>query len=187
MNNELNNMRRPIRLRIIWVAVYFVTIALFITFVGVSVTQIRTHILPTGSVKLKVPYSKYLVGEIVSFTIKNNYNSSIYITNKCPDEPLAVYRQENGKWVRQHDQASLESCINEKRQVNVVAGGIVNGNFAPWHNLFNRPGKYRIVAFVEHYNLLPYQDIEIAKVVEKTPTSQARIVVPTPNIIEQDD
>jgi len=168
MNDELNNMRHPSRLRIFWVIVYISIIAIIVAVAGVSASQLRTHIIPTGTIQLSVPYSKYVVGETVSFSIKNNYNSSIYVINKCPQEPLAVYRQENNKWVRQHDYALEENCPEEQRQVITVAGGTVNGNFAAWPNLFLKPGKYRIVAFVEYYNALPYQDIEVIAGTSKT-------------------
>lgn len=64
-------------------------------------------------------------------------------------------------WVRQNDEASLKECPTKQRQVTIKAGETTTGTFAPWHNLFKKPGKYRIVAFVEYYNSLPYQDIEV--------------------------
>lgn len=161
MNGELNHIYHPYRIRIFWAIVYFSIIVMSLIGLYVAAAQIRTHTLPTGQVQLTVQYSKYLVGEAVSFSIKNNYNSPIYIQNNCPGEPLAVYRQENGAWVRQHDVASEDECPSEQRQVSVAANGVVNGSFAPWHNLFSQPGKYRIVAFVEYYNALPYQEFEV--------------------------
>ena len=73
MNNELNNMRHPSRLRILWAIVYVLIIAIVVTVAGFSAFQIKTHIIPTGSIQLSIPYSKYVVGETVSFSIKNNY------------------------------------------------------------------------------------------------------------------
>jgi len=161
MNDNNSIVRHPFRFRASWSIVYILAISLIVFLAGSAAMGIRTHSLPTGSVKLSVPYSKYLVGETISFTIQNNYNSSINVVNNCPAEPLAVYYQVNGSWVRQHGQALLDECPNEDRQVSVKPGGSIDGSFKPWQNLFGKPGKYRIVAFVEYYNALPYQDIEV--------------------------
>lgn len=161
MKGELFYLNHPHRMRVIWAIVYMAIVVLFIFGMFEAAARIRTHTLPVGQVQLKIPYSKYLVGEAISFTITNDYNSSIYVTNNCPAEPLAVYRLENGSWIRQHDQASLSDCPNQQRQISVPAKGEVSGSFAPWHNLFARTGKYRVVAYVEHYHALPYQEFEI--------------------------
>jgi len=161
MNNELNNMRNPARIRILWVAFYIFVIAMVIYGLSFITTEIKTHIIPTGNISLVIPYSKYVVGEKIDFTIKNGFNSSISILNNCPNEPLAVYRQENGKWVRQHDKAPSKDCPSQKRQVDIPAGGTISGDFGAWHNLFSRTGKCRVVAIVEYYNSLPFQEFEI--------------------------
>ena len=44
-----------------------------------------------------------------------------------------------------------------------------SASFANWPRLFDKAGKYRIVAYVQYYNLVPYSDIEI---IEK-PTAPA--------------
>lgn len=161
MKSELLYVRHPKKVYVFWAIVYSSLVALLMFGLYRAAQHIRTHTLPTGNVQLSIPYSKYLVGETISFTIKNDYNSPIYILNHCPDEPLEVYRLDNGQWIRQHDKALIEDCPDEQRQVSVPANGIVNGSFAPWQNLFKQPGKYRVVAFVEYYNALPYQDIEV--------------------------
>jgi len=161
MNNELENIRHPYKMKLFWAAIYILLFAGVISVAVQAADQIKTHTLPTGKAQLIIPYSKYLVGEKIHYTIKNDYNSTIYVTNSCPDEPLAVYRQENNKWVRIHDKASLRDCPDEQRQVSVDAGKSVSGSFAGWHNLFIKPGKYRVVAVIEHYDLLPYQEFEV--------------------------
>ncbi|MEI7917934.1 MAG: hypothetical protein WCH58_00970 [Candidatus Saccharibacteria bacterium] len=162
MNNELDHLKHPFKLSLFWVVVYVLIAGFIIGGANIAANQIRTHTLPTGDVTLTIPYSKYVVGESVNFTIKNNYNSSISILNNCPAEPLAVYRQaSDGSWIRQHDYASYGACSTEQRQVSVAAGQSVSGNFDPWPNLFVNPGKYRVVAFVEYYNALPYQEFEV--------------------------
>ncbi len=161
MNNELNNMHNPLRLRLFWVAVYAGLVIMALGIMWFVAEQVRTHSLPSGQVMLSIPYSKYVVGESISFTLKNNYNSPIYVTNNCPYEPLAVYRFESGQWIRQHDTTLAGNCPNEDRQEMIGAGESVSGNFDSWYYLFKQPGKYRVVAFVEYYNSLPYQEIEV--------------------------
>ncbi len=179
INNELDHIYHSSRLSLFWVLVYSTIIILIFSGAGMAATKIRTHTLPTGKITLTIPYSKYVVGESISFTIKNEYNSSVYVFNNCPAEPLAVYRQVDGLWVRQHEQASISECSGEDRQVSVAAGAIVDSNFDLWQNLFIQPGKYRIVAFVEYYNALPYQEFEV--VAASTATIQQQVVVPIVN------
>lgn len=173
MNSELNQVRHPYRIYFFWGLVYSLIIAVVVLLLFWAAGRIRTHTLPEGSISLKIPYSKYLVGEPITFTLKNNYNSSIYVVNNCPSEPLEVYKLENEEWVRQHDRVSIKQCDDDSRQISVPAKGVVNGSFAAWKNLFSTPGKYRIVAYVEYYNQLPYQDIEIIEKPSVQPTSNA--------------
>ena len=161
MNGELLYARNPWHNRIIWAIFYIALSAVVLAGLYLAANQIKTHTLPIGGIQLSVPYSKYVVGETVTFTIKNNFNSAIYIVNNCPTEPLAVYRREGNSWVRIHDQAPSESCSEEQRQVSVPARGSTNGNFAAWPHLFDQAGKYRVVAYIESYNSLPYQDFTV--------------------------
>ena len=192
MNEAKKISRHPYGFKILWVLIYIIILSAVIYLAVLAATEIRVHVIPSGSVQLSLPYSKYVAGETIGFSIKNNYNSSIYLTNSCPVEPLAVYYKQDGNWVRQHDFASEDSCSDEQRQVSVNPGGTVNGNFDAWPNLFAQPGQYRIVAFVEYYNSLPYQDIEvIAKpTAPTTPTVQTNQPVdnnqttPTENVVQ---
>jgi len=161
MKSELKHIRNPYRIYVFWFFFYVAIISLSAFGLIKAADRIKTHTLPVGSIELSVPYSKYLVGEPITFSITNNYNGNVYVVNNCPSEPLEVYRLENGKWVRQHDQVEISKCDKNSRLVNVPAKGIVHGSFAAWKNLFSEPGKYRIVAYVEYYNELPYQDIEV--------------------------
>lgn len=161
MRGELRYAHSKRFSRVAWLLFWAALLSLLAYGFYQVVGNIQMRSLPSGQIQLSVPYSKYLVGETITFTIKNNYNSAVYLINDCPSEPLNVYRQENGAWVRIHDTASITDCPTENRQIEVAANGSVNGSFAPWHNLFNTPGKYRVVAYVEYYDALPYQDFEI--------------------------
>lgn len=133
-------------------------------------TRINTRIIPTGSIELTTKYKQYLLGEEITFKIHNNFNSAIYVENNCPAEPLDVYRYEGKKWVRQHDKASNKVCKKSDRKVSIPANGSQEYSFSNWPNLFNKPGLYRIVAYVDYYNQLPYQDFEV---IEKPKVPQA--------------
>lgn len=180
-----NHMRGELRYanskrfsRVAWLIFWTILLGLLMYGFYQLIGHIQMRSLPVGQIQLIVPYSKYLVGEPITFTIKNNYNSSIYLSNDCPAEPLMVYRQENSAWVRINDTASISDCPTESRQIEVSANSSVNGSFAPWHNLFKQPGKYRIVAYVEYYDSLPYQDIEV--VAKYVPPPKPATVVPAP-------
>lgn len=179
---ELRYVNSPLRTRIFWTAVYGVILTVFLIGMYQVTSRIRTHSLPSGEIQLAIPYSKYVVGEIVTYSLQNNFNSPVYILNKCPNEPLAVYRFENNQWVRQHDTASISSCPGKDRQIAVPANGIVNGTFAGWKNLFAKPGKYRVVAYVEYYNALPYQEFEV---INPPPAKQPESVSTTPQVQAQ--
>lgn len=125
--------------------------------------QIHTRRLPSGSVKLSLPYNRYLVGEPVAFTIENAYNAAISVANNCPNEPLAVYRFENNQWVRIHDTADMAGCTAQMRQVKIPPHSSLTASFGPWKQLFAKPGRYRIVASIDYYHDYPYQDLEIAE------------------------
>lgn len=141
----------------------------FYMFVALSVvallydlgSRIKTRSLPTGSIVLATDYSTYLVGDPVVFTVTNNYNSAVYITNNCPAEPLEVYRLEGDTWLRVHDAIDYKECPTAERQVRVPAHSAVTGDFSRWKKLFEKPGKYRVVAYVDYYNSLPYSDFEV--------------------------
>ncbi len=161
MKGELLYVYDQKRWRIMWIIIYSLVLAGSVVGLYLFSNRIGTHSIPAGNVQLVVPHSKYLVGEPVTFTVYNRFNSTIYVTNHCPSEPLEVYRWTNDSWQRIHDRADLKDCIAENRQVRVPANGSASGTFAPWHHLFDRPGKYRVVAYVEYYNSLPYQDFEV--------------------------
>lgn len=161
LKSELHHVLHPKRSRRFWIVFYLILICVVGFAFYRAADRIQLHSLPTGSVQLNIPYAKYLVGEAISFSIENRFNSAIYVTNDCPNEPLAVYRKEGERWVRLHDKTSIDECPNQERQVIIPANSTVNGSFAPWKNLFNKPGTYRIVAHVEYYNALPYQELEV--------------------------
>lgn len=161
MRGELRYAHSKVYSRIAWLIFYAVALSALVLGSLNLLNHIETRTLPAGQIQLSIPYSKYALSDTVTFTIKNGFNSPIYLANNCPSEPLRVYRQENDAWVRIHDTAASSDCPAQNRQIEVAANTSVNGNFGPWHHLFNVPGKYRVVAYVEYYNALPYQDFKV--------------------------
>lgn len=161
MKGELHHALNPRRTYIMWAVFYACIFAGLIASFSLVASRIKTYSLPTGAIQLYIPYKTYLVGEPITFTVKNQYNSAIYIANDCPNEPLAVYRQQDGQWIRIHAKTSSQNCQENDRQVRVAAGGEQSGSYANWPELFATPGKYRVVAYVEYFNTAPYQDFEV--------------------------
>ncbi len=136
-------------------------------------SRIHTRSIPSGSISVSTNYSKYLVGEPVTFTITNNFNSTIYVNNNCPDEPLEIYKfQTDGTWIQVHDDTVTSECKDSDRKIVVAPNDSATGSYERWPNLFKEPGRYRIVAYVEFYNELPYQDFDIVAKPE-VPTSSS--------------
>jgi len=183
MNRRLTETQNHHRRLFAWLSIYVLIIASVFGGLYFLTTQLHTHTLPVGNIEIIVPHSKYLQGESIGFKMVNNLNSSIFVINECPTEPLNVYFLQNNVWVRIHDQANPSDCPKEARKITVAANSSMGGNFDAWHNLFVQPGKYRIVAVIEHYNSLPYQDFEIVAPPDTTPKTTPRAadtMTPTP-------
>lgn len=180
MSKEIYHRYHPRHSHVRW-GIFYLLLTVAIAAAGITWSHsLRTYTLPSGSIELEIPYSTYLVGEPITFQIKNNYNSKIYIPNHCPSEPLAVYRLESDKWKRIHAKTSLKKCPNTERSIEIEAGQIESGNYTNWASLFQKPGTYRIAAMVDYFNSVSYEDFKvIAKpkpgVVAKTPTTQQTI------------
>jgi hypothetical protein len=161
MKNSMIHRKNPILRTVFSLAIFAALASTVGTVFYFATDQINSRSLPIGQIILTTNYSQYVVGETVEYTIENNYNSSVYIENSCPNEPLAVYKLIDNQWIRQHSLTSEQYCPAESRQISIAAGQSMTGSFKAWPKLFSTTGKYRIVASVEYYNLLQYKDIEI--------------------------
>jgi hypothetical protein len=181
MSKKLNINFQKKFLGVAVVAILILVLATF-NYLG---SRIHTRSIPSGSISLTTDYAKYLVGDTVSFTIQNNFNSTIYVNNNCPDEPLEIYKyQTNGTWTQVHDEKITSECKDSDRQIVIAPNDSVTGNFSRWPDLFKEPGRYRIVAYVEYYNELPYQDFEVIEkpAVPEIPVPESEtVVLPTPS------
>ena len=161
--SEREHARHPLRTYLGWLTFYAIAIILLAVFFLKIAGELHTYNTPVGTVQLSIPYSKYLVGETISFAVTNNYNSAITVANNCPEEPLAVYKLVKSKWQRIHATAKISDCKNKSRFIEIPAKKTVTSNFTAWPSLFKTPGKYRAALFVEYFNSVSYQDFEVVK------------------------
>ncbi len=167
IKGELNHALHPRDTIYRWIVFYILLALILFMVLDMVASQYRTYRLPTGSVELSVPYITYLVGEPITFTVKNNYESAIYLPNNCPEEPLIVYKQNGAAWERIHAKTDPATCAQKERQIRIEPHDVQQGSYAAWPSLFEKPGKYRIVARVDYFGSAPYQDFEVIAKPEK--------------------
>lgn len=172
IRSEDFHAKHPYRAYVGW-ALFYIVLILAAVFIFLQfASSLHTQSVPQGSVALKIPYAKYLSGEAITFSVTNNYNSTISITNNCPQEPLAVYRQVNKVWRRTHATSKVNTCSEKLRTITIEPGRTVSGSYKNWPGLFKTPGKYRVAVFVQYFGAVAYQDVTIVKR-PKTPTSSS--------------
>lgn len=154
-----------------WVVFYIALAILALIVLALWAQSLQSYRNPTGSMSLHVPYSTYLVGEPITFTLKNEYDTTIYIPNHCPSEPLAVYKLSGDDWERIHATTSEDNCPSADRTIAIEPGEQQSGSYAKWASLFKKPGTYRIPAVVDYFGVVSYQDFKVItppKIVAKT-------------------
>jgi hypothetical protein len=132
--------------------------------VGLQITNlISAQPLTQDQVELSVTSDQYAVGAPVRFTIKNNMERPIFVANNCPEAPLQVYFWDGGHWLQQHATVEPDKCLGEPRRYEVVPHGTVSASYAYWMSLFARPGRYRLVAPIEHYQPAPSVEFTVGQ------------------------
>jgi len=185
-NKELRTRNMVVHLHLLWVAFYIVVVSLI---AGVAYYYYHEHKedqFPVGSIELKVSKPRYKPGETVSFSVINHFPTTIYVTNRCPQEPLDVYIWEDKQWKQIHDIAKDEDsqCFTQPRRVPVAPSSTLSYSFKDWPDLFKKPGVYRIVMKIDHYKGYPFQDFAVLKpqkVIKKTAPAQN---LPAPVVVE---
>jgi hypothetical protein len=76
-----------------------------------------------------------------------------------------------------HAYEDESNCATKDRQIKVEANSSRTGDYSHWPTLFKEPGTYRIVAYVDYFNIAPYQDFEV---IEKP--VKAKVYVQSPKI-----
>lgn len=159
--SELIHVENPWRSRFRWMVVFTVLFMGIIFASFIALDHIRTYSLPTGGVQLHMQYSQYLVGEAISFNIKNDFNSSISIVTSCPSEPVSIYQSVAKHWVRIHDTTAATNCSTMTNIMQIPAAGSSTVSLANWPHLFLTAGTYRIALQVQYSNALPYTDFVV--------------------------
>lgn len=144
-----------------WLVFYGLVIGLTIGTVIVASHHVDHNVLPAGKVRLTMSQQRYKMGDSVVFTVSNDFTKTVYVTNNCPTEPLAVYRWDGKTWLRVHDRVPQSECPDQSRQVPIRAESSVSSSYDNWQHLFATPGIYRIAVPVDGYDDYPYQDIEV--------------------------
>lgn len=190
---SLSELQRSRRKRwIFWILVYVVLVAASFFSARWVLHRLDRDVVLEGNVELAVPKARFAVGEDVSFTMKNDLETSIFIINGCPKEPLHVFRWNGKTWDAVHATTTKSYCEGQSRMIEIPAKRSVTYSYRAWPELFAQPGYYRIVASVEQYVKYPYADFEIyAPGVSTSPTAApqgapvlqqepANVVVPQP-------
>ncbi|MBP9667280.1 hypothetical protein KBD87_00530 [Candidatus Saccharibacteria bacterium] len=163
IRSELYHSQHPYRAYFWWALLYAVVLgAASLAFLKFA-SSVHTYTTPAGTISLHVPYSKYLAGETINFTVKNGFTSAVSIENNCPNEPLTVYRFENTHWKRIHSQAKEGGCSLKARHTTIEPGKSVSGSYKNWPDLFQQPGKYRLALKVDYFDTVSYQDFTVIK------------------------
>ena len=163
LNRELRTRNMVIRFHLLWVLFYVI----LIVGVGIFGWQLyREHDedqFPSGAIELKVGKDKYQLNEEITFEVRNNFPTTIYVTNNCPEEPLNIFRWKDEKWIQIHDkiQSKDSECYKQPRRIAIAPNSVLEYHFKDWPNLFNKPGVYRLVMDIDHYDDLPFQDFVV--------------------------
>ena len=177
LNREFRTRSFVFRFHLVWVAFYDVLLIMIAGFIGYLYHEHSEDQLPAGHVELTVSKTSYQPGEVVQFSIKNNFPTTIYTTNRCPEEPLDVYTWQDDNWHQIHDTAvqGQADCFTQPRNVALKAGQTITYSFKDWPHLFANPGVYRIVLHIDHYNDLPFQDFKVleAPQAQRQPSSSS--------------
>lgn len=159
-----------------WILIYLLIIFVFIFVIYYQARKVNTLGFVQGQITLNSSKAIYTVGDQISYTITNGLSSTISLVNNCPKPLLYVYQWESNQWVSITSQANSKSCSSNSKLIPITSGSSYHGNFANAPQLFSKPGIFRLVAFANNYQSLPYVDFEVVA----KPT-----VAPGPKIIYQ--
>ena len=174
-NQMLQNRQKRNRF-ISWTIFYCALVVIFIYVSAVKLKAVNTKVIPTGSISLSIGQSQYTTGQPVSITLVNNLSSAVYFNNKCPQEPLNVYRWENNVWLRLHTTLDNSSCTDQTKTIKILPNESYNISYASFSQLFTTPGIYRVAALANNYNGLAFADFNIVAPPSKPVTPGVQII-----------
>jgi len=158
-----------------WALFYAVVIVTFSSVINNKIHAVNTKLIPPGQITLAATKIQYNSGDTVQVVLKNGLANTIYYNNKCPQEPLSVYRFENNVWSRMHTTIDNASCAAQPKQIAVAPGTTYSVDYSKWAQLFSNPGIYRVAALADNYNGLAYTDFDILAPPPKPITPQTQI------------
>ncbi|HEV2403727.1 MAG TPA: hypothetical protein VGS08_06030 [Candidatus Saccharimonadales bacterium] len=106
---------------------------------------------PQSHLAIITSQAVYHSGEIVTATLANSSDVNVFVVNNCPNNPLAVYRQVQGRWVRITATAPIAICAGDPSTYEIPASSKLTTDYRHWPSLFTQPGLYRIVFTPEFY------------------------------------
>lgn len=127
--------------QLITFAIFFV--ALLVIFRGCSGnTEIEAN-LAGSDIGIATLNQEYKQDQLVSIKLKNNTDSTIVIPSECPEEPLDVFRYQNGEFVK--ISASPKIDCSGASDMEIASQEELVIEYRSWnHALFNNVGRYKI-------------------------------------------
>jgi hypothetical protein len=156
-------MTYPAKVRIVNYAVPLLIFGLFAKVGYRSTRALFAESAPTTGISISSEQLQYVVGQEVSVLLSNSTTTKAYVVNNCPDEPLAVYRLENNKWVSIHIGTDASKCAGEPSDYEIPPSRSVKLSYQYWPNLFQQVGEYRIQANIEPSSEGPSTTFRIVK------------------------
>jgi len=108
-------------------------------------------------------HNTYTIGQDVALTLSNASKQNVYVVNRCPSEPLMVYRQVGTTWVNIVATTNASKCIGEPHDYKIAANTSLKINYNYWPNLFDTAGTYRIIAPIESFDVGPSVTFTVQK------------------------
>lgn len=128
-------------------------VILLCVFAGYSATHsllVKSSSTPVG-VSMALGQTEYTVGQDVTLTLSNASKTAIYVVNRCPSDPLMVYRKKANTWVSVVATTNTSRCVGEPYDYKIAANTSKKINYCYWPGLFKTAGTYRIVAPIESF------------------------------------
>lgn len=99
------------------------------------------------TVTLVPAHTDFELGSNVTAELKNDTKNIITLKSTCPNEPLAVWEQQNGQWIQKHKQAQI--ACDAFPDIVLKPGDKHSISFANWnHAIFSEVGQYKLQATV---------------------------------------
>lgn len=120
-----------------------VFLALLFLFRGCSGNPEIDAILSGNDLGIATLNQEFKQDSLVSVRLKNNTDSPITIENECPQEPLDVFRYQNGEWNQLSAEPNIICPSDEPTTIEPQED--LNIEYRNWsHALFHKIGRYKI-------------------------------------------